>query len=643
MSASSSDAHWSLATRVAFRFAFVFLGLCYFPFPLDLIPFIANAWLKLWNALIVFTGRVVFGVKVDTVFNGSGDRTYDWIQVFVIALAAVVATIVWSIVDRKRPSYPTLFRWYHVYIRFSLASAMIAYGAFKVIPSQFSAPSLERLMQPFGDASPMGLLWTFMGASAPYTIFTGIGELTGGLLLTNRRTALLGALICSAVMTHVVMLNFAYDVPVKIYASVLLCTALAIAAPDAHRLLRFFVLDRPSESLFADRRLRIAACVAVVAFVVYSLQSTLRQSWKQRQMLAGFVTTSPLSGTWDVDDLTMDGVAHPPLTTDLTRWRRLVVTGKQSLTMQKMDDSRLRYFLTLDEKAKTLTLKRRADPKFLATLTYAKPDGVDTRTAAAARCIRRKEDRGDAAQGSRQNVHVDDARVSLGERSALQPVVAVNERVFLKIGRRHAEARDEAAGLRAWNGNGAVRLIDEWLDGDSYALLLERCEPGTQLRDALPEVEQDEVIAALLQRLWIEPPKNHAFRPLSEMCDAWADECDDRSDAFVRDAIAVWRDLARYADRSVLLATDLHAGNVLAAQREPWLAIDPKPYVGDPAYDVLQHMLNCPARLAEDPGRLCDRMAALAGVNASRVRQWMFARLVVEGPANYDVARRLAP
>ena len=221
--------------------------------------------------------------------------------------------------------------------------------------------------------------------------------------------------------------------------------------------------------------------------------------------------------------------------------------------------------------------------------------------------------------------------------------MVVDERVFLKIGRRHAEARDEGAGLRAWNGNGAVRIIDEWVDGDFYALLLERCEPGTPLRVALPEVEQDEVIAALLRRLWIEPPANHAFRPLSEMCDAWADECERQSEALVRDAIAVWRELARTADRCVLLATDLHAGNVLAAQREPWLAIDPKPYVGDPAYDVLQHMLNCPSRLADDPGALCDRMAALADVNATRVRHWMFARLVIEGPANYDVARRLAP
>ncbi len=68
----------------------------------------------------------------------------------------------------------------------------------------------------------------------------------------------------------------------------------------------------------------------------------------------------------------------------------------------------------------------------------------------------------------------------------------------------------------------------------------------------------------------------------------------------------------------MLLCTDLHAGNVLAAQRAPWLIIDPKPYIGDPAYDVLQHMLNCEDRLAADPAGLANRMADLAGVGSGQ-------------------------
>src|SRR5438270_380102 len=92
----------------------------------------------------------------------------------------------------------------------------------------------------------------------------------------------------------------------------------------------------------------------------------------------------------------------------------------------------------------------------------------------------------------------------------------------------------------------------------------------------------------------------------------------------------LFRALRRTADRSVLLSTDLHPETVLAAQREPWLAIDPKPYVGDPTYDALQHMLNHPDRLATDPAGLVKRMADLLELDRSRLRDWLFARSVQE-------------
>jgi streptomycin 6-kinase len=99
------------------------------------------------------------------------------------------------------------------------------------------------------------------------------------------------------------------------------------------------------------------------------------------------------------------------------------------------------------------------------------------------------------------------------------------------------------------------------------------------------------------------------------------------------------------ADRAVLLCTDLHAGNVLAAQREPWLAIDPKPFVGDAAYDTVQHMLNCDERLATDPVGLARRMAGLLELEAERVTRWLFARCAQEALDDLSLrepARRLA-
>ena len=89
--------------------------------------------------------------------------------------------------------------------------------------------------------------------------------------------------------------------------------------------------------------------------------------------------------------------------------------------------------------------------------------------------------------------------------------------VVLKVGWRHPEAEHEAQGLRAWRGEGTVRLLDALLFGDTSALLLEACEPGTAMSEVLPPREQDVVIAGLLRRVWIKPQPGHPFRPLATM------------------------------------------------------------------------------------------------------------------------------
>jgi streptomycin 6-kinase len=246
-----------------------------------------------------------------------------------------------------------------------------------------------------------------------------------------------------------------------------------------------------------------------------------------------------------------------------------------------------------------------------------------------------------------------------GQCSWTAPVTGpAGTRLVLKVGYRFpgGDERDEAAGLRVWAGNGAVRLQAAAESELAYALLIERCLPGTPLGQVLPGPEQDLVVAALLRRLWAQPHAAYPFRPLAQMCAAWAREFErdyaaaapaDRIDpVLARAGIALFRELPETAERRVLLCTDLHADNILAAQRAPWLVIDPKPYVGDPAYDVLQHMLNCEDRLAADPAGLAARMAGLAGVEAARVRHWLFARSVQESvgsPLMRQVARALAP
>lgn len=231
------------------------------------------------------------------------------------------------------------------------------------------------------------------------------------------------------------------------------------------------------------------------------------------------------------------------------------------------------------------------------------------------------------------------------------PVVrADGTAAVLKLGMPHMEAEHEIAGMRFWNGDPTARLLDA--DEELNAMLLERCEPGTVLR-TLPEPEQDVVIAQMLRRLWRVPPQPHPFRPLSVMLAHWSVET--RADAarwpdpgMVREGLRLFDELPRTAPTEALLATDLHAGNVLRSRREPWLVIDPKPFVGDPAYDATQHLFNCRERLRSDPRGTIRRFADLLGADHERVRLWTFARAAAESRDDWndgtlELARALAP
>jgi streptomycin 6-kinase len=205
-------------------------------------------------------------------------------------------------------------------------------------------------------------------------------------------------------------------------------------------------------------------------------------------------------------------------------------------------------------------------------------------------------------------------------------------RAVLKVGMPHMEAAHEIEGLRFWDGNPTVRLLEA--DADLNAMLLEPCEPGIALRSK-PEPEQDVVIAGLLRRLWSRPVTPHPFRPLAVMTAYWAEEtmaaAPRWTDAvLIQEGLRLFDELAHPSFDDVLLATDLHAGNVLRAQREPWLAIDPKPFVGDRAYDATQHLFNCQDRLLADPKATIHRFADLLEIDRERIRLWMFARVAAE-------------
>jgi hypothetical protein len=371
--APESVPEWGLAKRILFRFVCSYFFLYTFPFPLDYIPYVdvtTQKYHELWRALVTWVAKQMFGADVTLRANGSGDSAFGYVQVFCYLVFAVVAALVWSLLDRKRRNYARLHEWLRTYVRYFLAAAMVTYGGIKVIPTQFPAPPLDRLLQPFGDASPMGLLWTFMGASKAYQIFSGAGEMLGGLLLLGRRTTLLGALVCIGVVGNVVMLNFGYDVPVKLYSSHLFLMAVFLIAPELRRLADFFLFNRaaaPAEvrPLFRRVWLHRAALACGTVPVLFLAGQALFTSYQDLH-----APRSPLYGIWNVEELSIDGQAQPALTSDESRWRRVVFDSPYRLAIQLASQHRIRYNLNLNPQKRLLELTKREDPKWKSALSY---------------------------------------------------------------------------------------------------------------------------------------------------------------------------------------------------------------------------------------------------------------------------------
>jgi hypothetical protein len=181
--------------------------------------------------------------------NGSGDTTFNYLEILAYFGIAVLAAIVWSLLARKKSDYSSMRDLLRGTLRYTLAFALLEYGMMKVTLewNQFPPNNALQLDKTWGDSSPMNVLWAFMGASLPYTMFAGLFEVLAAVLLLWRRTALLGALVALAVTTNVMLLNYCYDVPVKIYSTHLVMMAVMIVLPDARRLLNLLVLNRTVE------------------------------------------------------------------------------------------------------------------------------------------------------------------------------------------------------------------------------------------------------------------------------------------------------------------------------------------------------------------------------------------------------------
>lgn len=216
----------------------------------------------------------------------------------------------------------------------------------------------------------------------------------------------------------------------------------------------------------------------------------------------------------------------------------------------------------------------------------------------------------------------------------------------LKVSWPHREARGEADALALWAGDGAVEVLRS--DPDRWALLLERCEPGTKLLDAgVPAAEALEVGAALLCRLWRPPPGGHVYERVDTVAAEWAallrTRMEEHRPPFDRGLVELGATLLETLPSSaapdVVVHGDFNPGNVLRAGREPWLVIDPKPMVGDRGYDPSPWLLQVdpPLDAAAVAADRFGRFGDLVGEPGERLLAWSVARQVESALWSVDV------
>ena len=335
-------------TRRYFGTFFLFLCL---PFPLTLIPYLGNSleehygdlWFDFFHAL---NGRL-WHASVRGERTGSGDALDNYFTVAALALLAIPVALTWTNFAKHRVWVDSIIRWYLAYMLFS-------YGFTKF--GQFPPPHPLRLYEPIGQVSPMGLLWTFMGASRVYTFFAGLMEVSAGVLLLIPRLQTLGAALALGVMGNVFLLNMCYDVPVKLFSFQLVLFAFWTLATDGHRVWCFVRGQSvPEIRIAVARHWRKAQVVVAILMVVI----VVTNYFKFKEM----TTVIAYEGTWAIES---------PGT-----WQRLLFYRQAILMLQNRAGGLDRFRATAKEPVGTYEVQFNVDQP--SSVNFTRIDGTHLR------------------------------------------------------------------------------------------------------------------------------------------------------------------------------------------------------------------------------------------------------------------------
>ncbi len=354
---------WTIYKKMAFRFVSIFFILFIILLDWSFSSFTSYLFYSAGVAtfldnIIGWVGKNIFDISYTIISPYDGqhnDRTYTYLLYFTIAVVAILVTVIWSILDRKRTNYDKLYYWLTTIIRYYLAFTLFLFALEKFFKMQFPDLGLYTLTQPVGDLSPMSLAWAFFGYSYGYNVFMGIAE-SAALLLLFRRTMTFGAILTLIVLANVMAVNFNYDVHAKMYPTVMFFMAFFLVLPQMSSLLKFFFTNQATSlpliqaPIYKKWWIRIFKNVFKFLLIGYFTIFLVRDYFGYKQKSDSKEMNKPpseISGLFDVKSF----IVNKDTLSDASpqRWAQIVIgTSRDRIRLQ--GDSIAYMFVSMESK-----------------------------------------------------------------------------------------------------------------------------------------------------------------------------------------------------------------------------------------------------------------------------------------------------
>lgn len=374
-----------LLRKFLFRFSIAFLLLFIFSVPFDsaFIFDFGKLTSRYFEIFIRWSGDYIFKIKSPYIFEIISDSTGMYLHAFNLFIVSIVFSMFSSKLFKANITYEKTEYWFHVIISYYLSLVLFKYGFYKIFKNQFYLPEPNILFTPLGDLSDDILYWSTMGASYYFSLITGILEVIPAILLLFKRSRHVGAMIAMVVMTQVVIINFCFDISVKMYACFLLFLCIILVYPTLKLMYQLIILGKETKNnlwlpVFNSKHHLLSYFLLKIVIIGLIVFEALFPFIDTNNFNDDKAMRPYLHGAYDVEVFIRGSDTIPPLTTEKERFKRIFIHRKSYFITQNMKDEMNDYLFKYDLKNKQLILFTERNSTIFLNFSFSERDSVLT-------------------------------------------------------------------------------------------------------------------------------------------------------------------------------------------------------------------------------------------------------------------------